>query len=300
MLSGVILKAIILALSPYGARYMDLITKTPSELYPNVWNAVFNVYRNFSLPVAIGLMVIYFLISLGERQIELGSEITIQTLVKPLMGFILGITILLGGSSGGKDANAMIAIMNWNQGLTNSVVSLVGIDEDNAVEDKEALVVQINEITKPNFAKVEINAEGEQEIVLDEKYKLLEGLDIFIGMGINAIIMWAIGIGVQIILYGRLFEIYIRLALAPLAMSDMFVKGKESTGFRYIKDFASLLIQGVLIILVFHIFSLVPLDNIGSNLGIIEKITARSAMYIALWGLLSRTRSISKSLLGLN
>ena len=57
------------------------------------------------------------------------------------------------------------------------------------------------------------------------------------------------------IAYSRMIEMMLRVVAAPIALSDFFSEGLHSTGWRYIKTFLAICLQGFMILLIAKIYS---------------------------------------------
>ena len=60
--------------------------------------------------------------------------------------------------------------------------------------------------------------------------------------------MWVANVFISIITIGRVIELGIRVAFAPIGMADMYEGGTKSNGFRYMKKILALSVQGALIL----------------------------------------------------
>lgn len=67
---------------------------------------------------------------------------------------------------------------------------------------------------------------------------------------------WLMGLFVNLICYSRVIEIYVRAVMAPIALSDFYHSGFQSTGWKFLKGFFAIALQGALILVISVIFSL--------------------------------------------
>lgn len=275
---------------------MGIIKTNPDKHFPLVWNAMMNVYMKVAIPVAVGLMVIYFLIRITESQLEAGTDMNLQTMMKPLMGLALGITVLfIGSTSGSSQKPVVISAFELGQGITNSLIEVidVGADNDERKTAEKNVILINNSVGKADWVRVE---EGTNDIVVDNKFGMIEAFGKLIKPLMPYILATIGSLYGLVIVYGRLFELYIRIAVAPIALADMFVKGADSTGFRFLREVVALSIQGAIIALILYAFSMVQSQGLLGGSG----ISATVAMTIAQVALLGQSRSISKSLVGIN
>lgn len=69
------------------------------------------------------------------------------------------------------------------------------------------------------------------------------------------LLSWIMGLCVSIICYSRVIEIYVRATFAPIALSDFFHSGLHGSGWRYLKSFLAVALQGALILVIGMIYS---------------------------------------------
>lgn len=320
-----VLDSLIEIFSGRNKELIELVQLHPSEHFKDVWDAVVGIY-NLVLPIAFGLMIIWFLIDLAKKQMETGSQMNFQSLVKPLAGLLVGFVILSMGAAGNPDnTTVMEKVYNVGHGLVNDVVKEIqGSDgEDFQGDDKEIqeyvqsntgmywtsydaaeeVLERINDYTKPNFAEVVevVNGSGVEqgvyEIVIDKGCGAIESLQYYISLFVPWLTTLISMLVAYFVIYGRVFEIYLRYALAPIGLSDMFVKGTESTGFTYLKHFLAIGLQGVFLILLFYVFNLAQGDILLKTAGGIG-LTGRLAVSVAQIALISKTRGLSKEIVG--
>lgn len=290
MLSEAILDLFLYALGASTAHYTAIVTANPATHFgPGMWSFVSNINMNFAKPIGVSLLVIYFLIEVVAKQLEAGAQMSLQTMLRPLMGFVLGITLLM--------ATPNLIADTWNLG--NSIVRNFDNQEWSEVtetEDLEELSLTINSIVKDDFSKVE----GD-EVVVDDGFRMLGGVSKLV-MGMTIGLMTMVGNMIALfIVYGRLFEIYIRMAVAPIAMADIFTKGSQSTGYRFIKEFLALVLQGMFIILIARLFNMAQGAAFGGGMassGGMGPMLGIMAMFITEITLLGKAGSFAKSIVG--
>lgn len=315
-----VLDSLIEIFSGGNKELIELVQKHPSEHFPGVWDRVVDIY-NLVLPIAFGLMIIWFLIDLAKKQMETGSQMNFQSLVKPLAGLLVGFVILSMGAAGDPDkTTVMEKVYNVGHGLVNDVVKEIDGEDSQGndyaqyvqsntgmywtkEEEAEEVLERINDYTNPDFAEVVqvVDGSGEgqgvYEIVIDRGCSVIESLQYNISLFVPWLTTMISMLVAYFVIYGRVFEIYLRYALAPIGLSDMFVKGTESTGFTYLKQFLAIGLQGVFLILLFFVFNLAQGDILRDTAGGIG-LTGRLAVSVAQIALISKTRGLSKEIVG--
>ena len=314
-----VLDSLIEIFSGANKELIELVQKHPSEHFEEVWKYVVEIY-NLVLPIAFGLMIIWFLIDLAKKQMETGSQMNFQSLVKPLAGLLVGFVILSMGAAGNPDkTTVMEKVYNVGHGLVNDVVKMPGSDGEiqeyniqsntgmywTNKDEAEKVLKRINDYTKPDFAEVVpvMDGSGKEletpvyEIVINKGCSVIESLQYNISLFVPWLTTMISMLVAYFVIYGRVFEIYLRYALAPIGLSDMFVKGTESTGFTYLKHFLAIGLQGVFLILLFYIFNKAQGDILSDTAGGIG-LTGRLAVSVAQIALISKTRGLSKEIVG--
>lgn len=116
------------------------------------------------------------------------------------------------------------------------------------------------------------------------------------------LLSWVMGIMVKVICYSRLIEILIRAAFAPIALSDFFKNGFQGGGWRWLKSFLAVCMQGAVIFGIAVLFSALLGDFIGAANG--KDFFAFTGIYFAVGCsaimLMFRSLSLCKELVGVN
>lgn len=85
--------------------------------------------------------------------------------------------------------------------------------------------------------------------------KILKGVIVFVWLLIPWALSWIMGLCVKIIMYSRVIEIYVRAVFSPLALADFYQGGLQSAGFRFLRSFLAVAIQGTIILVIAAIYS---------------------------------------------
>ncbi len=167
-----------------------------------------------------------------------------------------------------------------------------------------ATAAQVSALGDPSVSETAIDAAA----IIDEFTGSFTGFYAIIGdvimmlyLLIPWLLSWIMGLCVSIICYSRVIEIYVRATFAPIALSDFFHSGLHGPGWRYLKSFLAVALQGALILVVGMIYSalfkglvLDQTDNLLVFLGKYIVIYASAVM------LMFKSQSLSKELVGVN
>ena len=223
---------------------VEVLKFNPATEIPNAWTGVQAVYNNLMVPIALGLMVIWFLVKFMEKSTM--EQITLEQ-VFMLFVKLLAAKFLI-------DNGLEIFTKLWSLGISL-------IDETiNSISDKKSASIYI------------FNADGTPSPELQELWKTFTGKDWSEELGfldsivINFQLMLPslatfILIGcVYFIGYTRLMEMLVRICGAPIALSDFMTEGLRGAGWRYLKNFLAVCLQGMLIIVIIRLHNQVLYD----------------------------------------
>lgn len=266
----------------YGVLY-----ETPQNFADGVpWTVVKNFYNDVILPLALGIIVIYFLIALIEK---LSSEhFNWDQMVKTFAVFV-GSWYLIQNA---------FPIM---EGLFNIGADLLDSLEDVFVAaggDTEFTGPVIGEATKEALWK---NLTGKNS--LEEDVKFLDSVKIWAELKPYQLCLWILGLCTKIVCYSRIIEILIRTMFAPIALSDCFHRGLDSGGARFLKNYFAVALQGAVIYAVMAIYSIVSVSVLGNltdagNLQFFAYVGTSIVISFATVGLLFKSLSFTKELVG--
>ena len=85
--------------------------------------------------------------------------------------------------------------------------------------------------------------------------KIVRNVLLWIVLLIPALISWLMKTAVAVICYSRVVEVYTRAVFTPAALSDLFHGGLQSGGWRYLKSFFAICLQGATIMVIAIIYS---------------------------------------------
>lgn len=119
---------------------------------------------------------------------------------------------------------------------------------------------------------------------------------------------WVMRLAVKVICYSRLIEIMLRTAFAPVALSDVFHHGLNGGGWRFLKNFLAVCLQGVLIVAICCLFNSIVnglvADEMGEGSligwmgGIFSFLGIWLTVYASALMLMFRSLSLSKEIVG--
>lgn len=191
------------------------------EAVSGAWKLAQAVYKKIS-PIGQGFVMLFFLIDIIEKTTK--DQLTPEIFVRAFIKLLVAVLLITNGLAIVKGA---FALVYW-------IGELVGIG---AVTDGTASNEVLNEI----------------------KYDLenFGGTLLAFGYIMELIAPWIGVLGcsiyIKVILWARILELFLRIAVAPIGMADMFSSGFSSSGFRYFKKIVALLLQGIIIIIILYL-----------------------------------------------
>lgn len=268
----------------------ELITRVlginVQKQFPAAWNAMTTVYDRVMVPLAIGIMLIWFVCSLLEKTthedfsfekwfFEFGKLIVCQYLI------VHGLELLTVFMSIG------IALLKQMQNF--GMGNLTEFNPDNLSHTVWHIITGKDWSENLSF-------------VQSLGYMVLFLLP-FLGSLIAKIIIFVIA-------FSRVFELILRGAVAPLAFSDFFAQGMQGAGFKFLKSFFAVAIQGVIIFIILMLLDVIMIDVLATQIEIYGSGTTSYAMggflsiyfgvYFAAVSLIIKSLSFAKELVGVN
>lgn len=263
----------------------DLVTSIYDTLSVNLFSsggkyaAVLSVIRslyNIALPIGVMLMFIYFMLALVDKLSSesftwehLWRQLALLLATKYLMEHAFELLELLFGVG--------MAILGKFSSVSGTSISAVAIDADTIISEFRNSLGVLGSI------------------------KWIGNIILFVYLLIPWMFRWVMGLCVTIICYSRVIEIYVRAAFAPIALSDFFHSGLQSGGWKYLKNFLAVSLQGAIILVIAIIYSgLFQTITVSYGGNIFGFIGAYLAFYASAVMLMFKSLSLAKDLVGTN
>ena len=216
------------------------------DLINAIWSvseAIFNVL----LPIGIGIILIYFMTDMIDKSSR--EQLSLEIFLRSVIKLLFGLMIILSGFQLVK------GFVQLGGGITDLISSKAGTG---ALEDTTA-----NEIGMGYLDQVVDSANWIECAWISFTLRM----DLFL-VDISYKIFKIV---VMVLAYGRMLEIGIRAACAPIGLSDFVTQGISGNAFKYLKKLIAVGLQGGLILIVLSIYenlstALANSDAGGSNL----------------------------------
>lgn len=220
--------------------------------------------------VALSLIVMYFLFSITDKVAQ--GQMTIEIFVPEFIKLLAAAFLVLEGYnffklliSLGESITKTVGNSFTNDRTTNNLRYMVETNAD------DSAIVQVSVLAV---------------LIIPTIFGLLARLSIYV------------------VCIGRALEIIVRLALSPIAVADVFGNGLNSGGFRYIKKFLAVTLQGAVIIVIIHIMGTlnatlaIPPDNDTSVSALFGNLMKVVFVNLAGVSLIIKSQSIVNDVVG--
>lgn len=238
----------------------------PITSYGDLNTVLSSLYNNVFMPVALCLVVIYFLVGMIDKSMTF-DDMSIPQVWRQCV-LLIGCLLLL---THGYDI--MTTLLDIGSGLFSNMQGFINVDA-------EGLSLTVEEVR--------------------EGLGIEDSLGGDLGGLISLLIPWLLSslfpIIIKAICYMRLLEIAVRICMMPLSLSDFFQNGLHGAGWRNLKAFLAVALQTVSIYLILYVSQAI-LGTVGTNVD-----DSFIIVYLAIWaatiGLLFRSQSLCKEIIG--
>lgn len=201
------------------------------NIFVDALDIVKTIYQDGVQPVAVMLLFIFFMLAVIDK---LSSENFTWEQLWRQMAMLLGAKFLI-------DHGFEIMQILFNIGV-NFAYSV----------DKSG----VSDVISTGMSAEELLEQFQTSLGLDKGIlKILAPVIMFMYLLIPWIFSFILGMAVKIVCYTRVVEIYLRAAFAPIALSDFFHSGFQGSGWRFLKSFLAVCLQGAFILAIAAIYA---------------------------------------------
>ena len=204
----------------------------------NIWNVIVNIHGGLQA-IGLALLVLFFVVGVMKT---CGS---ITEVKKPEHAFKLFIRFAIAKVLVTNGLELMMAIFRIIQGTVNQIMNVVGIGSASVANLPQEMIDTIN-------------ACG-----------FFESIPLWAVTLVGGLVVTVISFIMILSVYGRFFKLYMYTAIAPIPLSTFAGEPSQSIGKTFIKSYASVCLEGTIIILACVIFSLFassqPVVNVGDS-----------------------------------
>lgn len=224
-----IVQNIINALNTWNSKLADiwnLVTQTPETFKGGtIWNVIKTIHGGMQA-IGLALLVLFFVIGVMKTCGSITEVKKPEHAVKLFIRFAVAKIVVTYG------LDLMLAIFKITQGMVSKIISLSNISGSTNSVIPSSIVTAI------------------------EDCGFFESIPLWAVTLIGGLVVTILSFIMIMTVYGRFFKLYLYTAIAPVPLSTFAGEPTQSVGKSFLKSYAAVCLEGVIIILSCIIFSL--------------------------------------------
>ena len=217
------------ALNTWNSKLADiwnLVTQTPETFKGGaIWNVIKNIYGGMQA-IGLALLVLFFVVGVMKTCGSLTEVKKPEHALKLFIRFAIAKIVVTYGM------DLMMAIFKISQGIVSKVMT-------------------ISKITSSTNSTLPT-----EMIKAIEDCGFFESIPLWAVTLIGGLVVTVLSFIMIMTVYGRFFKLYLYTALAPVPLSTFAGEPTQSVGKSFLKSYAAVCLEGVIIVLSCIIFSL--------------------------------------------
>ena len=217
------------ALNTWNSKLADiwnLVTQTPETFKGGaIWNVIKNIYGGLQA-IGLALLVLFFVVGVMKTCGSLTEVKKPEHALKLFIRFAIAKIVVTYGM------DLMMAIFKISQGIVSKVMT-------------------ISKITSSTNSTLPT-----EMIKAIEDCGFFESIPLWAVTLIGGLVVTVLSFIMIMTVYGRFFKLYLYTALAPVPLSTFAGEPTQSVGKSFLKSYAAVCLEGVIIVLSCIIFSL--------------------------------------------
>lgn len=217
------------ALNTWNSKLADiwnLVTQTPETFKGGaIWNVIKNIYGGMQA-IGLALLVLFFVVGVMKTCGSLTEVKKPEHALKLFIRFAIAKIVVTYGM------DLMMAIFKISQGIVSKVMT-------------------ISKITSSTNSTLPT-----EMIKAIENCGFFESIPLWAVTLIGGLVVTVLSFIMIMTVYGRFFKLYLYTALAPVPLSTFAGEPTQSVGKSFLKSYAAVCLEGVIIVLSCIIFSL--------------------------------------------
>ena len=208
------------------AEIWTLLTQTPQNFKGGgIWTVIVNLHDAL-MAVGLGLLVLFFAVGMAK------SMSSFSDVKRPEVAFKVFIRFVLAKLAVTRGLELLMLLFNIAQGIVTTVIDRAGISGSSATVLPESIITAI------------------------ESTNFMNSIPLWAVTLIGSLFITVLSFIMIMTVYGRFFKIYLYTAIAPIPLSAFAGESTQSTGTSFLKSYAGVCLEGVIIVLGCIIFSL--------------------------------------------
>jgi hypothetical protein len=229
------------------------LTLSPEKFNPQIWYLVTNIFNYIILPVSYSLLALFFIMDFLGKSTRL-EFIRWENVVKPLLKLIVAKFVLENSYK----------LLNLIFAFVSDLIGRASLFGSTAIPDHDTQYI----------------------IEAIDGMNLIEKLAFMVNMLPYNFIMMFIKIAIFVVIYGRMVEIYLLTAIAPLPLATMTHDGLHHIAKSFLQRYFAVCLQGLIILLGVMIYG-----------GLMQGLNIGGLRPNDMWGMLRNTILTSSILL---
>ena len=202
-----------------------LITQSPETFKGGaIWSVVVNIHGALQA-IGYALLVLFFVIGMVKTCGSFADVKKPEHAVKLFVRFALAKGVITYGME------LMMALLSIVQGVISSIMNAAGF----GTPQETVLPAEI--------------------ITAIEECGFFESIPLWAVTLIGSLFIWVLSFVMILSVYGRFFKMYMYTAIAPIPLSSFAGEPSQSVGISFMKSYASVCLEGAIIVLACIIFS---------------------------------------------
>ena len=256
---------------------MQLITLSPQVIRGgSVWPVIQSVYGGLQA-VGYALLVLFFVIGVIRTCGSFAELKRPELALKLFVRFAIAKGVITYGM------DIMLVLINVGQGIIRTIFNSAGLGEASALTVPDSVVEAV------------------------ENSRLIDNIPLLEVALIGCLIIWIVAFVMLLSVYGRFIKIYMYAAIAPIALSTFAGEPTQNIGKSFLKSFAGVCMEGVVIVLACVIYSafattsFLPMEGTGKEAATIlwNYISEILLNMLILCGTVKAADRVSREMMGL-
>jgi hypothetical protein len=204
----------------------NLVTQSPAEFKGGgIWGVITNI-NGAVMAVGLGLLVLFFLVGMVKQCGTFAELKRPEVALKLFIRFILSKAVITHG------LELMMTLFGVVQGLMSKIMSAAGFSGGNSIMLPSEMVKTIEDLG------------------------FLASIPLWIVSLLGSLVIWVLSFIILLTVYGRFFKLFLYTAIAPVPLSTFAGEPTQSIGINFLRSYAAVCMEGVIIVLSCIIFSL--------------------------------------------
>lgn len=203
----------------------DLLTASPAEFKGGtIWEIMVNIHEGIK-GISYGLLVLFFVVGVARSTMNFSEIKRPEQALKLFLRFAIAKAIVT------YSMDLLQAVFRIIQGVMSQVMVSAGSIVTGGVSLPDSIIGKI------------------------ESCGFFESIPLWLVSLIGALLIAVLSCVMLLTVYSRFFKLYMYTAIAPVPLSSFAGEGTSQVGRQYLKSYAGVCLQGVIIILACIIYS---------------------------------------------